>query len=84
MESKTLKTLEFDKILAMLASFAKNDGAKALAKALVPISNVAGVEQMLCETDSAVTLILKYGSPEIMRLEEIGEVQKRLAVGGGL
>ncbi len=84
MERKTLKTLEFDKILAMLSGFAKNDGAKAMVEALVPTPNPVAVEQMLCETDSATALILKYGSPEMVRLEEIGEVQKRLAVGGGL
>lgn len=84
MESKTLKTLEFDKILVMLAGFAKNDAAKELAEALVPTSNPRAAEQMLCETDAAVTLILKYGSPELVRIDDIGEVQKRLAVSGGL
>ena len=34
MEYKTLKTLEYDKILQMLSGFAKNDAAKAKISAL--------------------------------------------------
>ncbi len=84
MNGKTIKTLEFDKICVMLSGFAKNDGAKKLAEGLMPTSNLQGAEQVLSETDSAATLILKYGSPELPYIDDIGEVQKRLAVGGGL
>ena len=84
MESKTLKTLEFDKILNKLAGFAKNTEAKEKAEKLVPTENFNGAVQMLDETDAAVSLILKYGSPEIVRIDSISEAQKRLAVGGSL
>lgn len=84
METKTFKTLEFDKVLNMLSSFAKNDKAKDKALSLVPSKAPSAVEQMLSETDSAVTLILKYGSPEIVRIDEISDAAKRLKIGGGL
>lgn len=84
MESKTFKTLEFDKILLMLADFAKNDDAKAKAMKLEPSSQFRVVEQTLEETDAAVTLMLKFGSPEIVRINNIDESVKRLKVGGGL
>lgn len=84
MEQKTLKTLEFDKILSTLAEFAKNDAAKAKARALLPTANFSAAEQMLLETDAAVTIILKYGSPELVYINDIGETQKRLSVGAGL
>lgn len=84
MEIKTLKTLEFDKILIMLADLAKNDKAKEKAMALVPSSDFRAVEQMQDETDGAVTLLLKYGSPEIMRINDVTESVKRLSIGGGL
>lgn len=84
MEKKTLKTLEFDKILDMLAEFAKNDAAKELCKSLVPSSVFRAVEQTLDETDAAVTFILKYGSPETVRIYSAAEALKRLAVGGSL
>lgn len=84
MDEKTLKTLEFNKITAMLAEFAKNDGAKEKAEALKPVTNEKSVRQMLDETDSALTLILKYGAPEILTVSSPSEAAKRLAVGGGL
>ncbi len=84
METKTFKTLEFDKVLNMLSAFAKNDKAKEKVLSLVPSKVPSAVEQMLAETDSAVTLILKYGSPEIVRIDEISEAARRLKIGGGL
>lgn len=84
MDNKTLKTLEFDKILERLGEFAKNDGAKKLALALEPVSVRRFAEQMLDETDAAVTMILKYGSPDILSVTTPSEVIKRLSVGGGL
>ncbi len=84
MERKTLKTLEYHKILGMLAGFAKNEDAKAKVLDLVPTSDARIVEQTLAETDGAVTLILKYGAPEILTVHNITEPLKRLAVGGSL
>lgn len=84
MEHKSLKTLEFDKILEKLAELAKNDAAKAIALGLEPTNNIRAVEQTLDETDAAVQLLLKFGSPEIVRISDISEAAKRLAAGGGL
>lgn len=84
MEHKSLKTLEFDKILEMLAELAKNDAAKTIALGLEPTNNIRAVEQTLDETDAAVQLLLKFGSPEIVRISDISEAAKRLAAGGGL
>ena len=84
MDSKTLKTLEFDKILLRLAELARNDGAKEKALALVPSSKYNAVVQTLDETDAAVTLLLKYGTPEQVSFASPEESLKRLAVGGGL
>ena len=84
MEHKSLKTLEFDKILEKLAALAKNDAAKELSLRLVPTNNIRAVEQTLDETDAAVQLLLKFGSPEIVRISDISESVKRLNAGGGL
>lgn len=84
MELKTLKTLEYDKILNMLSGFAKNQGTKDRIAGLEPASDIRIVEQTLDETDAAVTLILKYGSPEILYIQNIKEAIKRLQIGGSL
>jgi len=84
LEQKTLKTLEYDKILEMLSGFAKNDATKEKIAALLPSENFRAVEQMLLETDAAVTLILKYGSPELLWIFDVKESIKRLEIGGTL
>ncbi len=84
MEIKTLKTLEFDKILNILSSFAKNAGAKEKVMSLIPSADFRVVSQTLEETDAAATLILKYGSVQILDINSVAESEKRLAVGGGL
>ena len=84
MESKTLKTLEYDKILSMLVQYAKNGRAKERITALTPSPVYREVEQSLLETDAAVTLILKYGSPELLQVDDITGSLRRLSIGGGL
>lgn len=84
MEKKTLKTLEYDKILKMLSGFAKNDDTKLKIDKLEPSNDMRVVEQSLMETDAAVTLVLKYGTPEILWISNIKEQIKRLQVGGSL
>lgn len=84
MDNKSLKTLEFDKITKMLAEYAKNDAAKEKALSLTPSSDIRVVEQTIDETDSAISLIIKYGTPENVHIESISETVKRLSVGGSL
>ncbi len=84
MEQKTLKTLEYHKILAMLAGFAKNEETQTRIEGLEPSSDFRAVEQTLSETDAAVTLILKYGAPELLTVFSVKEPLKRLHIGGSL
>lgn len=84
MEEKSLSTLEFTKIRKSLAEYCKNDDAKTMAEELLPSPSFREVEQMLLETDAAVIMSLKFGVPEILRVESIETSLKRLTVGGGL
>ncbi len=84
MEQKTLKTLEYDKILELLSGFAKNDATKEKIGKLEPSAEFRVVEQTLAETDGAVTLILKYGTPELLWIQDVKEAVKRLEIGGTL
>ena len=60
---KYLKTLELDKILAMLAACAGNEETKRLIKALSPQSDTDTVRKELRKTSAAFDLALKNGSP---------------------
>ena len=84
MEEKSLSTLEYTKILKSLSECAKNDDAKTMAEEWKPSSDFREVERALAETDAAVTMSLKFGSPEILRVEPVDGAIKRLDVGGAL
>lgn len=84
MEEKTLKTLEFDKVINMLVQHVINAETKIKAEKLVPQSKLSVVNTMLAQTDAAVVMICKFGSPPIARVTEISQIIKRINVGGVL
>lgn len=84
MEEKTLKTLEFDKVINMLVQHVINNETRGKAEKLMPQSDLSLVKKMLSHTDAAVVMICKYGSPPIARVAEISQVIKRINVGGVL
>ncbi len=84
METKTLFTLEFDKIREILAEQAINDDAKEAARSLVPQSSLSAVKQSLSDTDAALITVYKYGAPSISRVSSITEALRRMEVGGSL
>ena len=61
--SKSLGTLEFDKIINMLSELCATDGAKARAKALVPSDDYETVLMRQMRTDDAKRLIGAKGYP---------------------
>ncbi len=61
--SKVLTTLEYDKIIEMLAECASTDGAKARARALTPASDFNTVIQRQTRTEDAKRLINAKGYP---------------------
>ena len=84
MDEKTLKTLEFDKIREMLAAHAINGDTKEKARKLSPKTELSEVKALLADTDSAVVMISKYGSPPIAPVCEVSSAIKRIRVGGSL
>ncbi len=61
--AKTLSTLEFDKIISMLADCASTDGAKAWALSLMPTSDFDAVISRQTKTEDAKRLINAKGYP---------------------
>ncbi len=56
MDSKTLQTLEFDKVLAHVAAFANFSGGEALALALIPVNDYDTALRWQQQTAEAVAL----------------------------
>ena len=71
MNSKALYTLEFDKILELLAEVAQTEGAKEMARALVPSSDIEKVKKKLDHTSDAKILIGRKGLPSFGRVTDI-------------
>ena len=84
MEEKTLKKLEFDKIIHILTSHAASAGAKELCRQLTPMDSLAPIEQAQRETADALLRIYRKGSLSFGGIRDIRDSVKRLEIGGVL
>ncbi len=81
---KTLKVLEFDKIIDMLVDHASTDGAKARARALSPSDDFDTVSDRLTKTDDARRLINAKGFPAFSAPERVTASAERAYKGAVL
>ncbi len=81
-EIKSAHKLEFDKILLKLSSFAISEGGKTLALTLCPYKHLADIEKAQKQTDAAITLICLLGRPSFVGIDDPGEIQARVKLGG--
>lgn len=84
MNQKILKTLEFQKIIQELASFASSNLGKELTLELKPSQNLEDVQQWQDETADGVQIERLRGRMPIPRLENVGPHLKRLDMGASL
>ena len=59
MNSKTLRKLEYNKIISLLADHASSESGKQLCRSLLPQTELSAIEQMQEETAAAFTRIIK-------------------------
>ena len=81
---KTLTTLEFDKIRAMLAGACPTSGAAALAMALVPTDRIDNVRVRLKKTSDARRLSDAKGMPPFGSVIDVGDICERAIKGAVL
>lgn len=84
MNSKTLRVLEFNKIIGMLRQYAASDLGKAIVDKLEPSTDIQEISLNQKETSEAVSMILKKGSLGLGGLRDIGEYIKRVNISGVL
>ena len=82
--SKTLTTLEFNKIIDMLAECASTDGAKARVRTLVPVADYDEVIKRQTKTDDAKRLINAKGYPAFSAEEGVVPAAERAYKGAVL
>jgi len=77
MNRKALYTLEFDKILEMLASVCQTEGAAQMARALTPSSDIDKVRVRQKHTTDAKTLIGIKGTPSFGHVKDVRDSVER-------
>lgn len=81
---KTLETLEYDKVLSLLASVAPTEGARARALSLLPDDEEVSVRRNLTYTGDACRLLSAKGMPPFGAVRDIGEALERAGKGATL
>ncbi|HAN21697.1 MAG: hypothetical protein A2Y15_02085 [Clostridiales bacterium GWF2_36_10] len=81
---KSLKTLEYDKILGILASLSSTEGAAEQILSLTPSDDMVVVNRLLDETTRAVAMITLKGAPPFGRAKNIVPAVERAAKGAVL
>ena len=84
MNEKTLKILEFDKIINMIVNLTSSPLGAELAAKLMPETDYGKVLRNLKETSDGVTFIVKRGGPPMGGIHDIRESLKRLEIGAVL
>lgn len=84
MNNKSLSTLEYNKIISRLVSFACSDGAKQILHKLEPMTDIDKINAALDYTNDALTRVYQKGSVDFSRIKDIRGSIARLKVGSSL
>ena len=84
MNYKSLTTLEYNKIIEKLVSFATSEPAKERLKKLVPMTDINDINHALAQTNDALRRIYAKGCVDFSGIKDIRASVKRLEVGSAL
>ena len=83
-DERTKNTLEYDKVLSMLAAIAPTAGAREMALALTPDDDEQTVERRLARTADAMALLSDKGMPSFGHVKDPAEALERAGKGATL
>ena len=84
MNKRTLRVLEFEKILTELSGYAVSEGAKRRCLKITPRRDIEEIKQLQKETRDAVLRIEMHGQPGFSGLRPLQEAFRLLALGSSL
>ena len=84
MNKRTLRILEYYKIIEQLTSFATCPTGKRMCSQLKPATDLLEIRKSQEETKDALTRIYQHGGLSFSGVYPIGEAMKRVAVGAAL
>jgi DNA mismatch repair protein MutS2 len=81
---KHIKSLELDKVLALLADECSCPQSADFALSLLPYTEIDTVKQLLNQTNDAFNLIARYGGPSFYGLKLVASSLRHAEIGGTL
>lgn len=84
MNKRTLRILEYYKIIEQLTGFATCPAGKRMCEKLKPSTDIIEIRKNQEETRDALTRVYQHGSLSFSGVYPIGEAMKRVAVGASL
>lgn len=84
MNKKSLRILEFNKVIDLLINYASSEGGRAMCSGLTPMDDLSAIETSLKQTDDALSRIFAKGSVSFSGTRDITMSVKRLEVGSTL
>lgn len=84
MNQKVFTTLEYNKIIDLLAAHASGEHTKELCKKLTPSIDKDEITHALAETNDALSRMYRKGSLNLSGVHDIGASMKRLEIGSSL
>ena len=81
---RSIKALELDKVLKLLAKQAYLDDTAVLCNEILPHFSVSEVEHLLAKTGDAYNLIAKFGTPSFGAVKNVSAYLSNAKAGGGL
>ncbi len=84
MNIKSLKTLEYDKIITQLQEYASSLLGREMCENLLPSTDIHEIRQLQSETTDALTRVRMKGSISFSGLKDITGSLKRLEIGSSL
>ncbi len=84
MNIKSLKTLEYDKIITQLQEYASSLLGREMCENLLPSTDIHEIRQLQSETTDALTRVRMKGSISFSGLKDITSSLKRLEIGSSL
>lgn len=84
MNDRTLRVLEYDKIVAMLVEKTESQLGRNIAEQLKPSTSIDEVKYTQKETDEAFNIIIKRGRPPLGGIHDILSEIKRAEIGSSL
>lgn len=84
MNEKVLRTLEYNKIIAMLTEKASSDPGRKLCMELIPSTDIDVITEAQKQTSDALSRLFKKGSTSFGGNKDIGYTLKSLSIGSTL